>query len=509
MLAPLLIAIFVFIAVPPCYGQALAWESRYSGAATQYESVVENDPLNVEALQHLGVLEAAQGHYDSALADIERGLMIDGNNPDLVAERADILSWKGEVGAAMESYETLVKLLPDNAKYWLRLAQAYARAGRLREARATYEKALILDPQSIDAYLGLAAIFRKNHQYAEAEQTLRKAMISYPADPRLADELASLSTQKPISFKAIIELSELIIVVVAVIALAAHIRNERRILRRQQLLGRILLPALPLLGLLTGTVCAEVFASGPYYQDVSTAAQLLNPLLLGALLSLLLVWWMRLERPPRQKTILAIGAHPDDIEFGCGATMLRLREEGAVTYGLVLTGGENGHNESDKHHVRVEEACSAARVMALCDIEVRNFPDTTLHEHKAEIRKAIEDALERWRPNIIFTHNGHDVHTDHHTVYDATREAARGAYTILCYENPNTPPEFNPGYFFDVANYIDGKIAALACHKTQMGKPYAASEVVRAMAGFRGTQARVPLAEGFEVMRVLEKVQTP
>lgn len=458
---------------------------------------------NVDAQHHAGMIEVSQGRYDSALAMIDRRLGSDGRDPGLVADRADVLSLKGDLAAAREAYEYLVRLDPENAGYWRKLARIYAWSGHSREAREGYEKALNLDPGSIDAYIGLAGVHRHNRQYAEAEKILGDALIRFPADSRPAAELVALAAQKSLKLKDVAELAEPVIFVLILIVLALHIRRERRVLRRRQLTARVMLPALPLLGLLIGAVYVDVLYAGPYYEEVSTAAQLLDPLALGALLTLILVSRLRFERPHRQKTVLAIGAHPDDIEFGCGATMLRLREEGARTYGLVLTGGEQGHDGKSK--VRIEEATSAARVMALSDIAVHDFPDTSLHEHKAEIRVTIEQALARWRPDIIFTHNAHDVHTDHRTVFDATREAARGAFSILCYENPNTPPAFHPGYFFDVGNHIEDKIAALACHKTQMGKSYATPGVVRAMAGFRGTQARVPLAEGFEVMRVLEK----
>jgi LmbE family N-acetylglucosaminyl deacetylase len=109
------------------------------------------------------------------------------------------------------------------------------------------------------------------------------------------------------------------------------------------------------------------------------------------------------------------------------------------------------------------------------------------------------------QPDIVFTHTGHDVHTDHKTAFEATREAARGACTILCYENPNTPPEFNPNYYIDIEGYLDDKIAALSLHRSQAGKDYTNPDVVRASASFRGNQARVKYAEAFESVRVLEK----
>ncbi len=456
-------------------------------------------------LHHLALVYAWSGEYNAALAQLDRGLAADRNNPELIASRAEILSWKGDIAAATSAYENLVRISPNNGGYWLKLAQMYALQGRSSEARAGYAKVLHLAPDNIDAYIGVADIYRENHQYNSAEQLLRGGLSKFPGDARLTNELAVVAASKSLSVKNWVMLIELVVFAAVLVVIAHDIRHDRRVLRRRHLTGFVLLPAALSLALLMAVVYVNILFGGSYYKPLSTATQLLEPLLIGALLTLTLFWRLRFERPQRQKTILAIGAHPDDIEFGCGATLLRQREEGAVTYGLVLTGGERGHDTTEQGKIRTEEACSAARVLALCDVKVHNFPDTKLHEHKAEIRKVIEEAVTRWRPDIIFTHNGHDVHTDHQTVFDATREAARGAFTILCYENPNTPPGFKPGYFFDVGNYLDGKIKALECHKTQMGKSYAASSVVRAIAGFRGTQARVPLAEGFEVMRVLVK----
>lgn len=450
---------------------------------------------------------AWSGNYDASLAQFEHELSADQNNMSLAAGRADVLTWKGDLVAATVAYENLVNITPNNELYLLKLAQIYALQGRTHEAQASYEKVLRHNPDSVDAYIGYANIFMDNHQYSYAEKVLRDGLERFPEDLHLANHLTKLSLERSISFKEKAELVELLVFAVVLFLIARDIWRERRMLRRRKLASRVLVPALLAFLLLMVLVYVDVLFSGTYYKKASIAAELLEPVVLGILLTLTLVWRLRIERPQRQKTVLAIGAHPDDIEFGCGATLLRMRDEGAATYGLVLTGGERGHDEDKENGVRVEEASSAARVLALCDIEVHNFPDTSLHEHKAEIRKTIEDVLARWRPDVIFTHNAHDVHTDHRTVHDAAREAARGACTILCYENPNTPPGFKPGYFYDVGNYIDGKIAALACHKTQMGKSYAASDVVRAMAGFRGTQARVPMAEGFEVMRVLEKEQ--
>jgi LmbE family N-acetylglucosaminyl deacetylase/Tfp pilus assembly protein PilF len=493
------------------YGQALAWDRRYAEAAKQYDAVLAANPRHIEALRHHGILEAWQGRYDAALALLDRGLMVEPKNPRLLADRAEVLSWKGDLAAAALGYESLVKLTPKSVTAWLNLAQVYAWQGRTRPAREAYEKVLALDPASIDAHIGLARVYRDNLQYAEAEKSLRAGLARTPTDARLTGELAALAAKQSWTLEMLIERIEPVLLVAILLLLARYIWRYRRVLHRRHLTARLLLPTLPALALLIGIVYGLAFIGGAYRYEFAAATQMLELAALGALLvlTLTLIWLLRFERPQRRQTVLAVGAHPDDIEFGCGAALLRLREEGALTYGLVLTSGERGHTTAGTDTVRRDEARAAANVLALTDLAFHDLPDTRLHEHKEAIRAAIEAALARWQPDILFTHNSHDVHTDHKTVFEATREAARGAYTILCYENPNTPPAYHPEYFIDVSDYLDDKIAALARHKTQMGKAYADPAVIRATASFRGNQARVALAEGFEVVRMLDKAPVP
>jgi LmbE family N-acetylglucosaminyl deacetylase/tetratricopeptide (TPR) repeat protein len=489
------------------YGQVLAWDKRYGDARLQYEQVLAVEPRNIEASRHLAILLAWQGIYPEALTLLELGLKLAPDNIRLAADRAEVLSWKGDLSEAISAYESLVKRAPDNAEYWLKLAQGNAWQGRTRVARESFEQVLKLDAGNIEAYVGLSHVYSDNHQFKDAEKTLRDALSRFPNNPQLKKEISALAAGQSMQLKELAERVEPLFFIAILLVLSRHIWRYRRVLRRRHLTTRILLPLLPTLAVLIALVYAFVLIGGAYYREISAASQLLQiiALLTLLMLTLTLVWLLRFEKPQRQQVILAIGAHPDDIEFGCGASLVRLREEGSQTFGLILTSGEKGHEDNATDSVRIEEARAAAKIMELTEISFLNFPDTRLQEHKEAIRNAIEQAIARWQPDIIFTHNGHDVHADHRTVHEATREAARGACTLLCYENPNTPPAFNPQYFIEVSEYVEDKIRALQRHKSQMGKSYADASVVRATAAFRGTQARVSLAEGFETVRILDK----
>ncbi len=195
--------------------------------------------------------------------------------------------------------------------------------------------------------------------------------------------------------------------------------------------------------------------------------------------------------------ILAIGAHPDDIEIACGATMAKFHDAGHSIWGVVMTQGEQGGNPE----VRPDEAKSGADFLGLDRVTVRNFPDTRLQEQPAEVLASIEAVVKEFRPDMIFTHSCHDLHQDHCAVHEATLRAARNLGTVLCYESPSATQEFLPTFFVDVGDYIDVKIESIKEHWDQRVKPYVQDERVRGQAIFRGSQAKTRYAEGFEVVR--------
>jgi LmbE family N-acetylglucosaminyl deacetylase len=202
-------------------------------------------------------------------------------------------------------------------------------------------------------------------------------------------------------------------------------------------------------------------------------------------------------RHPRR--VLAIGAHPDDIELGCAATLAKLHDAGHEVHAIVMTNGERGGDSSR----RAGEAGDGAKFVGLTTERVLDLPDTRLHEHSAEMVAAIEAAIDQYDPTLILTHSCNDLHQDHCAVHLASLRAARQHAAVLCYESPSATEAFRPSVFVDVEDYVDVKVAAVAEHRDQRDKPYMAPERVRGLAVYRGAQAKTHAAEAFEPVRLL------
>ncbi len=201
------------------------------------------------------------------------------------------------------------------------------------------------------------------------------------------------------------------------------------------------------------------------------------------------------------KRVLAIGAHPDDLELACGGTLARLADSGHEVHSLVMSrGGVGGES-----HTREQEARDGARRLGVGVLHVHDFPDTNLELTSREMIVAIEKAIAEVGPDLILTHSSHDQHQDHAAVHQAVLRAARKHHSILCFESPSVTAEFTPSVFFDVTDYIDIKQEAVLAHQDQIqgDKAYMGKERLAGMAVFRGGQVRRRHAEGFEVVRLL------
>lgn len=216
---------------------------------------------------------------------------------------------------------------------------------------------------------------------------------------------------------------------------------------------------------------------------------------------LVLTMSRRIPRLPARlpRRVLAVGAHPDDLELACGGTIARLADSGHEVHALVMSAGGRGGDAG----VRPDEAIAGGAFLGVAKLQVLDFTDTRLSDHESEMADAIEAAIRRFNPDIIFTHSANDQHQDHRAVHLATLRAARRHPAILCYESPSVTRDFLPSVFVDIEDYVDVKVAAVGVHYDQKLKPYMEPERVRGLAVHRGGQAKVRYAEGFEPVRML------
>jgi LmbE family N-acetylglucosaminyl deacetylase len=208
---------------------------------------------------------------------------------------------------------------------------------------------------------------------------------------------------------------------------------------------------------------------------------------------------MKAGSPPPMN-ILAIGAHPDDIEIGCGGTLIKYAEHGHRVHLMVLTKGEQG----GRRGARWKEQDASARIMGTRRIFWGQYGDTKISVDRRLIQQ-IERVINQVDPLFIFVHYGDDTHQDHRHLSTCTVTATRYTRNVLFYEGPTTQ-NFTPTVFVNIDSVLDKKLRALRAHDSQVMKTniegLSILDVARSSAHFRGIQGRVRNAEGFVPLRL-------
>jgi len=202
----------------------------------------------------------------------------------------------------------------------------------------------------------------------------------------------------------------------------------------------------------------------------------------------------------RKVNILAIGAHPDDIEFGCGGALIKYTQKGQRLFLLVMTGGGLGGSSA----VRTKEQKASGKILGAQKIYWGGYEDTHLVVDVDLIGK-IETVIAQVKPDFIFCNFPDDTHQDHRHLAQAIMSATRYIRNVLFFEGPTTQ-NFNPQVFVDISDTLDEKMKALKAHRSQVMKTniedLSIVEVARSSANFRGIQGRVKYAEAFHALRL-------
>lgn len=203
--------------------------------------------------------------------------------------------------------------------------------------------------------------------------------------------------------------------------------------------------------------------------------------------------------------ILAIGSHPDDVEYGCGGTLTKYAHKGHDIYLMVLTNGElRGDPET-----RRKEQMESARLMGVKEVFFGDCPDAGLVCDREMVRR-IENAVAAAKPDFVYVHYPDDTHHDHRALSQAAIPACRSVRNVLYYEGPSTL-NFCPTVFVDVGGVLHTKLACLEAHSSQVTQTniqdMSIVDLARSAAQFRGIQGRIRSAEAFVPVRLFINIE--
>jgi len=197
------------------------------------------------------------------------------------------------------------------------------------------------------------------------------------------------------------------------------------------------------------------------------------------------------------KRVLALGAHADDIEIGCGGSLLRLagEERGLEVLWVVFSSTPEREREA-----RASAAAFLAGV-ARAEVLVHGHRDGYLPYSGAAVKDEFERLKKAFSPDLIFTHYRGDLHQDHRLVSELTWNTWRD-HLILEYEIPKYDGDFGSPNFFGAlpAPILERKVALVVEHfRSQAGKHWFQPDLFRAVARIRGMECAAPegFAEGF------------
>jgi LmbE family N-acetylglucosaminyl deacetylase len=230
------------------------------------------------------------------------------------------------------------------------------------------------------------------------------------------------------------------------------------------------------------------------------------------------------EGPAEARTVLLIGAHPDDPEFSSGGTVASWVAAGLRVVYVVVTSGDKGTPDRTMTNERLvttreAEQVAAAAELGVTDVVFLRFPDGELLPD-LRLRGAITREIRRWRPYAVLTHdpltmfynNAFINHPDHRAVGTATVDAiyptARDPlqfHSQIAEEGlePHKVKEIfifgteTPNVLVDISATLDRKVAALRHHVSQIGDPAALADRIQTRSAEVGALGGIPYAEGF------------
>lgn len=222
------------------------------------------------------------------------------------------------------------------------------------------------------------------------------------------------------------------------------------------------------------------------------------------------------------KNVIIISAHPDDETLGAGGTILKHIAKGDKVFWLIVTNVFE-HQGFTKERVdsRQEEIKKVEKLLGISKTYLLNYPTMSLSSSSLiKMVPEISKVFSEVEPEIIYTLNRSDAHSDHRVIFDAVMACTKSfrypfIKQILMYECISetefapalAEKAFLPNYFVDITEYIDQKNEIMKVFESEIAEhPFPRSlENIKALAHFRGASVGVKYAEAFQLLKYIDK----
>lgn len=221
------------------------------------------------------------------------------------------------------------------------------------------------------------------------------------------------------------------------------------------------------------------------------------------------------------KKIIVISAHPDDETLGAGGTLLKHKKQGDELYWLIVTNiFESQGFSKDRIESRQEEIQKVSTMFGFIKVFMLDYPTMTItSETLLDMIPKISSLFQEVQPEVIYTLNRSDAHSDHRYLSDAIMACTKSfrypfIKKVLMYEcisetefAPAFPEKvFIPNYFVDISEHIEKKLEIMRVFESELGEPPfpRSEENIRALARFRGSSVGCHFAEAFQVVKIVE-----
>jgi LmbE family N-acetylglucosaminyl deacetylase/CheY-like chemotaxis protein len=212
----------------------------------------------------------------------------------------------------------------------------------------------------------------------------------------------------------------------------------------------------------------------------------------------------RAARDKHKERILAVGAHPDDVEIGAGGTLAAHGAAGDSVAILTMSQGAIGGDKAQ----RARESQEAADIIG-ARLFLRDLEDTRIPEGNPTIA-LIEEVVAEVGPTIVYTHSVHDLHQDHRNTHQAAMVACRRVGRIYCFQSPSATVDYHPNHFVTIDDYLGRKLKIIDAFGSQASiRDYMEPELITSTARYWARYGDGTHAEPFETARDRSGIPAP